>query len=128
MQARVLRFRFLNLVACLILIVFNAVLGIWPMVAMNVVLSAINVWFLVKLLRDRHDEAAFEVLEVGPTTRTCSTCCACTERHPASSSPTSTRPRPPHAGRTAFLVQKGDETLAWWSATEATSLRFDSTT
>ena len=66
MQARVLRFRALNLLACLILIVFNAVLGIWPMVAMNAVLSAINVWFLVKLLRDRHDEAAFEVLEVRP--------------------------------------------------------------
>jgi hypothetical protein len=66
MQARVLRFRALNLLACLILVVFNAVLGIWPMVAMNVVLSAINVWFLSKLLRERHDEAAFEVLEVRP--------------------------------------------------------------
>ena len=66
MQARVLRFRALNLVACVILLVFNAILGIWPMVAMNAVLSAINVWFLVKLLRDRHDEAAFEVLEVRP--------------------------------------------------------------
>src|SRR5690348_8546287 len=32
MQARVLRFRVLNLIACLVLVVFNAVLGIWPMV------------------------------------------------------------------------------------------------
>ncbi len=66
MQARVLRFRVLNLVACLILVVFNAVLGIWPMVAMNVVLSAINLWFLRTLLAQRHDAAAFSVLEVGP--------------------------------------------------------------
>ena len=65
MQARVLRFRVLNLVACVILIVFNLILEIWPMVAMNVVLSAINVWFIAKLLREQHDEAAFEVLAVG---------------------------------------------------------------
>ncbi len=67
LQARVLRLRVLNLVACLILVVFNALLEIWPMVAMNVVLSAINLWFIRKLVSDRHDEHAFEVLEVGPT-------------------------------------------------------------
>jgi hypothetical protein len=66
MQARVLRFRVLNLVACLILVVFNALLEIWPMVAMNVVLSAINVWFIRRLLSERHDEKAFSVIEVGP--------------------------------------------------------------
>jgi len=65
-QARVLRFRVLNLVACLILVVFNWLLGIWPMVAMNVVLSAINLWFIRKLVSDRHDPGIFEVLEVGP--------------------------------------------------------------
>ena len=67
LQARVLRFRSLNLVASCVLVVFNALLGIWPMVAMNVALSLINVYFLVKLLRERHDEKAFEVLEVAPT-------------------------------------------------------------
>lgn len=63
LQARVLRFRVLNLVACVILIVFNAVLGIWPMVAMNIVLSAINLWFIARLLREQHDESVFTVLE-----------------------------------------------------------------
>ena len=57
----------LNLVACLILTVFNGLLEIWPMVAMNVVLSLINLWFIRSLLADRHDERAFKVLEVGPT-------------------------------------------------------------
>lgn len=66
MQARVLRFRVLNLVACVVLIVFNALLGIWPMVAMNVALSGINLYFIRKLVAARHDERAFEVLEVGP--------------------------------------------------------------
>lgn len=65
LQARVLRFRALNLVACLILLVFNALIEVWPMVGMNAVLAAINVWFLVRLLSDRHDETAFQVVEVG---------------------------------------------------------------
>jgi len=65
MQARVLRFRLLNLVACLVLIVFNAMLGIWPMVAMNIALSGINLWFIRKLTSQRHSEVAFDVLEVG---------------------------------------------------------------
>jgi len=65
LQARVLRFRTLNLVACLILIVFNALIGVWPMVGMNAVLSVINVWFIVRLVGQRHDEATFTVVEVG---------------------------------------------------------------
>lgn len=67
MQARVLRFRVLNLVACLVLVVFNALLEIWPMVAMNIALSGINLYFIRKLVSHRHDDKAFEVLEVGPT-------------------------------------------------------------
>lgn len=66
MQARVLRFRVLNLIACMVLTVFNGLLEIWPMVAMNVVLCAINLWFIAKLLRARDDERVFEVLEVRP--------------------------------------------------------------
>lgn len=65
LQTRVLRFRVLNLAACLILLVFNGLIEVWPMVGMNAVLAAINIWFLVRLLRERHDESAFEVIEVG---------------------------------------------------------------
>jgi len=65
LQARVLRFRVLNTLACLVLIVFNAALDVWPMVAMNVVLAGINLWFIRRLLADRHDESAYSVLEVG---------------------------------------------------------------
>lgn len=66
MQERVLRFRWLNLVASVVLVIFNAVLGIWPMVAMNVVLAGINVWFIRRLASERHSDLAFDVLEVGP--------------------------------------------------------------
>ena len=109
-QARVLRFRVLNLVACVVLVVFNWLLGIWPMVAMNVVLSGINLWFIRKLLASRHDEKVFEVLEVGPNDEYL--------RHVL---------RVHHAdilrfqpdlvwdgaeqGRSAYLVQRGDETV-----------------
>ncbi|MFC7487874.1 hypothetical protein ACOCJ7_14950 [Knoellia sp. CPCC 206453] len=64
LQARILRLRLLNTVACVILIVFNAVLGIWPMVAMNIVLSAINLWFIARMLREKNDASAFAVIEV----------------------------------------------------------------
>jgi hypothetical protein len=45
---------------------FNAALGIWPMVAMNIVLSLINLWHIRRLVGTRHDEATYTVLEVGP--------------------------------------------------------------
>lgn len=64
LQPRLFRLRLLNLMACVILTVFNAALGIWPMVAMNLALSAINLWYLVQMLRERHDVAAFTALHV----------------------------------------------------------------
>lgn len=64
LQSRVLRFRALNLVACVILLVFNALIEVWPMVGMNAVLSAINIWFLIALSRERHDDEVFEVVQV----------------------------------------------------------------
>ena len=66
LQSRVLRFRVLNLAACAILVVFNGLIEVWPMVAMNLVLCAINLWFIMRLVRERHDAAAYEVLEVQP--------------------------------------------------------------
>jgi hypothetical protein len=65
LQARVLRFRVLNLTASVVLTVFNALVGVWPMVAMNTVLAGINLWFIRKLVSQRHDDKAYEVLEVG---------------------------------------------------------------
>jgi hypothetical protein len=66
LQTRILRFRVLNLAACLSLVLFNALIEVWPMVGMNVATSTINLWFLVRLLRERHDDRAFHVLQVEP--------------------------------------------------------------
>ena len=108
LQARVLRFRVLNTIACTVLVFFNAMIEVWPMVAMNIVLAGINLSFIVRLLRERHDEAVFEVLRVG------------TEddylRHVLTShgedihryQPDFTEPQ---AGEGAFIVIRGDETV-----------------
>src|SRR5690242_10602176 len=55
LQVRILRLRALNLAGCLVLIGYNGVLHVWPMVGLNVVLAAINVWYLARLQTTRHD-------------------------------------------------------------------------
>jgi hypothetical protein len=66
LQSRLLRLRQLNLVASLLLVTYNLVLGVWPMVAMNTAIVGINVWHLVRLVRTRHDPAHYAVVEVVP--------------------------------------------------------------
>jgi len=110
MQARLLRFRVLNLLACIVLTGFNAALEIWPMVAMNIALSLINAWHIRKLVASRHDEAAWAVLEVGPDDEYL--------RHVMRTHGADILKFQPDLlwdgaapGRTAFLVQRGDETV-----------------
>ncbi len=110
LQARVLRFRLLNLVASCTLTVFNALIGVWPMVAMNVVLAGINTWFLTRLLRERGDDAAYEVVPVGPDESYL--------QHFLKVQAPDIRTFFPHfdagalgAGRSAYLVERGNETV-----------------
>jgi hypothetical protein len=110
MQARVLRFRVLNLAACVVLAGFNAALGIWPMVAMNIALCGINLWHIRKLVGTRHDETAYEVLEVGPADEYL--------RHVLQVHGADILQHQPDfrwdgaaPGRIAFLVQRADETV-----------------
>lgn len=111
LQASVLRLRVLNAIACVVLIVFNAVLAVWPMVGMNVVLVAINVWFIAQLLRQRHDETVFEVLPVGPDeaylAHVLRTHAADIARFNPQVDPGSVTDR----ADLAYVVQRGDETV-----------------
>jgi hypothetical protein len=66
LQTRVLRFRVLNLAASLALVVFNALVDVWPMVAMNAVIAVINVWHIARLTRTRHDDRHYQVVPIGP--------------------------------------------------------------
>ncbi|MDQ1536039.1 MAG: hypothetical protein QOE58_432 [Actinomycetota bacterium] len=112
LQARVLRFRLLNLMASLVLVVYNDLLEVWPMVAMNVVLAGINLWFIRKLVAQRHSEASFEVLEVGALDAYLLHLLRCHGEdiqrfQPGFSWDPGTLP----PGHSAYLVQRGDETV-----------------
>ena len=66
LQSRILRLRLFNGVASALLVIFNAAIAVWPMVALNVTLTAINVFYIVRLLRGRHDSQTFEVVDISP--------------------------------------------------------------
>ena len=110
LQTRVLRFRALNLVASVVLTGFNVALQIWQLVAMNVVLTLLNLWHIRKLVATRHDEAAFDVLEVGPNDEYLRHVLRIHEADILKFQPDldwdGSAP-----GRMAFLVQRGDETV-----------------
>ena len=65
-QARVLRFRVLNLVGAALAVVYNVALAIWPFAVMNLIIAVIDVYWLHRLLTARHDPAAYSVVEVEP--------------------------------------------------------------
>ena len=110
MQARVLRFRVLNLVASLILTVFNAALGIVPMIALNAVLAGINTWFIIRLTRQRHDASAYDVLEVNQDDAYLHHVLRVHGSDIRAFFP-DVRWDAPVPGRSAFLIQRGDETV-----------------
>jgi hypothetical protein len=65
LQTRLLRFRILNTVSCVVLVGFNAAIGVWPMVALNVVLCAINLVVIARYVRRRHDTRAYDAVPIG---------------------------------------------------------------
>ena len=80
---------------------------------MNGAIAIIDVYWLVRLQRERHDEAAYQVLEVGPDdaylTHTLRTHAADIARFYPSFALVD--PAPDGRTRHAFLVLKGDETV-----------------
>ncbi len=64
-QARVLRFRVLNLAGALLAVVYNVALAIWPFAAMNAIIAVIDLYWLRRLVGERHDPSAYSVVEVG---------------------------------------------------------------
>ncbi|WP_431836114.1 hypothetical protein [Cellulomonas sp. Y8] len=65
MQARVLRFRWLNFAGSVIATAYNTIVGIWPFAAMNAVIAVIDAYWLCRLTRERHDADVYEVVPVG---------------------------------------------------------------
>ena len=59
LQSKFLRFRILNGIASLVLMVYNLLLSSWPQVAMNAVLVVVDLYFLIVLLRQQRADKAF---------------------------------------------------------------------
>jgi GNAT superfamily N-acetyltransferase len=106
MQARVLRFRVLNLTGAVLATAYNLAIEVWPFAAMNGAIAIIDVYWLLRLLRERHDEAAYEVVEVRPDDAYLA---RLLEVHAADIARFS--PAGPGAASEAFLVVRGDETV-----------------
>ncbi|UJP40405.1 hypothetical protein [Cellulomonas palmilytica] len=117
MQARVLRFRVLNLAGAAIATVYNVVIDVWPFAAMNGAIAVIDVYWLWRLLRERHDEAAYEVVEVAPDDAYLARVLDVHAADIARFAPTPVERPTSAAGPTgtgttsAFLVVRGDETV-----------------
>jgi len=67
LQTRILRVRLFNCLASVLLVIFNAAIPVWPMVGLNVALTVINGFYIIKLMRGRHDPRSYEVVHVLPT-------------------------------------------------------------
>jgi hypothetical protein len=109
LQTRILRLRVLNLLGCVVLIYFNFALGVWPMVGLNVVLAGINIHFIVKLTRTRHDDSAYAVVQVGTDDDYLAHVLAVHADDISRFNPGFRHDLGP--GRSAFLVVRADETV-----------------
>ncbi|WP_432841064.1 hypothetical protein [Dactylosporangium sp. CA-092794] len=63
-QRRQLRLRLLNLAGWAILAGYAAAVRVWPLAGLSLALAGINVRKWYSLMRDRHDERAYQVVEV----------------------------------------------------------------
>jgi hypothetical protein len=111
MQARVLRFRWLNLAGSALATAYNGIVGIWPFFAMNGVIVIINVYWLIRLNRERHDAATYAVVEVAPDDAYLLHVLRVHAEDIAEHAPQFRALPGPDERRHAFLVQRGDETV-----------------
>jgi len=65
-QARVLRFRWMNLAGSVVATFYNLALGIWPFVAMNGAIAVINIYWLARIYRERHDDSVYRAIALDP--------------------------------------------------------------
>jgi hypothetical protein len=59
LQTKFLRFRIINGTASGLLAIYNALLGVWPAVAMNGVLVIINIYYIVQMNKKQKQHSAF---------------------------------------------------------------------
>ena len=109
LQTQLRRLRIINLVGCVVLIVYNAANHVWPMVGLNVVLAGINITYLVRMSREKHDADAYEVLEVAGDDTYLRHVLRVHEADIRRYNPDFVHD--PFAGDPSYLVLRGDETV-----------------
>lgn len=112
MQARVLRFRWMNFAGALVATIYNGIIGIWPFAFMNAAITVIDVYWLMRLYRERHDDAVFSVITLEPEDPYLQHVLAVhaddISLHQPDFSP---HPTAGDSPRSSFLVTRGDEAV-----------------
>ena len=109
LQQRITRLRLINLIGCLVSLVYAAVIGAWPLAGLNLVLAGIQIYNLLKLWNTRHDAAIYQAVEAEPTDEIVTTML---ERHAAEIARYFPNFTGPAASSKAFLVLNGDTIVA----------------
>lgn len=112
------RLRWLNLAGALTGIGFNWVLDVWPMVAMNSMIALIDVYWLWRLIRERHDGRAYVLVPVAPDSPLVSHLVTANADHIAAGYPSFDRAGRP-ATKHAWVVMHGNEAAALVLADDA---------
>ncbi|WP_291381063.1 hypothetical protein [Demequina sp.] len=110
MQARVLRFRWINMIGSIIATFYNAVLGIWPFVAMNAVIAVISAYWLRRLYREAQEPGGYQALQVPPDDPFLQHLLAVHAEDIASHQPDFVA-QPGDPARSTLLVVRGDEAV-----------------
>ncbi|BDZ41882.1 hypothetical protein GCM10025865_11810 [Paraoerskovia sediminicola] len=112
MQARVLRFRWMNFAGALLATAYNAAIGIWPFAVMNGAITIIDVYWLWRLHREAHDSAVYAVVEVASDDAYLQHVLHVHAADIAHVQPDFVAEAPVGSpSRSAFLVVRGDETV-----------------
>lgn len=109
MQARVLRFRWMNFAGAFIATIYNGAIEVWPFAAMNGAITIIDAYWLHRLYKERHDSAVYAVVPVADNDAYLS---HILENHADDVAKERPDFQPGHSDdRAAFLVVRGDETV-----------------
>lgn len=112
MQARVLRFRWMNFAGAFVATFYNGVIGIWPFAFMNAAITLIDAYWLIRIYRERHDAAVYSVLTLEPNDPYLQHVLAIHADDIARHQPDFSAQAPVDGGRRAtFLVTHGDEAV-----------------
>jgi len=111
MQARVLRFRWMNLIGSVIATIYNGVIQLWPFFAMNLAIAVIDTYWIWRLTRERHDAAVYQVIPVVAHDAFLQHVLATHRDDISKVQPDFTAAPTPGEDRSVFLVVRGDENV-----------------